>query len=156
MNQRPRQFLPLFRQGLLVVCFFLPAGLWGCGEAPPPPADMSGQWRWNTGWHSVLEPGGQPKEELKLYLQQSKEKISGNHCAIARWGQELDIPARDESIVGTVEGHTAEVTFHSACSPREGRARLTLRNGKLYWQIIEGPAMHHLPERAILQRMASK
>ncbi len=144
------------RRGLLVLCVCLPAGLIGCGEEAAPPADMSGQWRWNTGWDSILEPGGLPRCELKLFLEQSKEKLCGNHSATARWGEELDIPTEDESIVGTVEGQTAEVTFHSACSPREGLAKLTLRNGKLYWQIIDGPAMHHLPERAILHRVASK
>lgn len=106
---------------------------------------FSGTWRWKHG-----------DEALTLVLEQSGSKLTGRHAAIGKGGMRVDEvqPGQPPSIEGTVQGDTAQVTFHSAYpgSDATGRATLRLKGGVLYWHVVESTGEEYLPDSAQLKR----
>ena len=106
---------------------------------------FSGHWHWE---HA--------KEELDLYLRQTKDKIDGRHSAIGQNGLKADEVSDDQppSITGTVSGDTAVVAFRSGFPDSNGRgkARLVLKGDTLHWKIVESSGEYYLPLRATLTR----
>jgi len=116
-----------------------------CSQKADSKATFAGKWDWSQGG-----------EELTLTLEQDGSHLRGWHAAIGQGGAKADEVSRDQppSISGDVQGVTANVKFTSGYpdSKGGGRARLTLQDEFLIWQILESDGEHYLPRSAKLTR----
>lgn len=91
-----------------------------------------------------------------LELVVSGNRLRGWHSASALGGEVSDTVLHEgndpPSIVGTIQGNRASVTFESGHGDGKGQATLILEGNTLTWIITRSSGLHYLPERAVLHR----
>jgi hypothetical protein len=87
-------------------------------------------------------------------LTQVEDRICGHHMASIQLGNKVDENGSVEmpSVEGVIDGGVAHVVFRTAAD-QEGKALMEIKEGMLYWKIIQGPEMSILPKVAILTRV---
>ena len=104
-------------------------------------------------WTSVDE-----NISLDLDLFQTGEDVEGYHCSVTKHAQRIDCRLESDnlgySIIGTVKGNIAEVTFLSTYCNDYGSAKIVKCGDYLYWEITEYPdGEFYLPLTVILERV---
>ena len=126
--------------GLLLGAFLVGVSLAARAE------DFTGSWVY-------LSADG--KASLAFDLTQKGEKLTGYHNCTVRGGNRVDavLPGDPPSIVGTVSGRKAQVTFRSGYGDGKGTAEMTLgKDHTLSWKILEFQGNHYLMESAVLKK----
>lgn len=86
-----------------------------------------------------------------VLIEQDGNVVKGAHTAVFDYGRRIDSSAGSVSIVGTVQGATAYVTWTSGLSQENGRATLEILPGKpavLRWKILDAPPREEEPAGA--------
>lgn len=110
---------------------------------PDAAADFRGEWQ-----------SRQPNFPFTLTLTQTGMQLQGWHCGTLPDASRTDCLPADSpeySVVGSIQGTTAEVQITSHYGGGVGRAVLTYTNGTLLWSLVEPPeAEFYLPQQASL------
>jgi len=107
---------------------------------------FSGNWKWER---------NSDKGEFTISFSQKGDTVIGNYCAIAQAGERIDCFDKGEySFRFLISGSNStriEFKFKTAYSNTYGKAKITLENNKLLWEIIEKPkGEFYAPLKAVL------
>ncbi|GAB4413126.1 MAG: hypothetical protein Fur0044_07450 [Anaerolineae bacterium] len=115
---------------------------------PDAVADFKGEWQTSP-----------PDFPFDLTLTQTGTQLQGWHCGTLPDASRTDcLPAgsAEYSVVGAIQGTTAEVQITSHYGGGVGHAVLTYTNGALLWSLVEPPeGEFYLPQQAALAPKAA-
>lgn len=114
--------------------------------------NFSGNWTYefNSDNNELLN------RTFELNLIESKNRLIGKYCAVARGGRKIDCD--DESInniVGVIKNNIAYVDFKGFYDLKaKGKAKLYYnKSGDLVWEIINSSGEYYAPKTAIFKNM---
>ncbi len=92
-------------------------------------------------------------DEFTLWFRSAGNHLCGDHLATAHLGDRVDEGdlIGSPSIVGTVTGAEASVTFKSTWGGT-GHAQLSVQDGTLRWHVTDKDGIYWLPDDATLHR----
>ncbi len=105
---------------------------------------FKGIWEWDDSHGNTFE----------LVVFQKEDSIKGTHCAVFYNGEKIDCSYKEEiTFNGIVLNNTADVYFISGFSNSRGKAKLSIINNSIKWEIIQPPKEeYYLPKKAILNQ----
>lgn len=105
-----------------------------------------GNWKWER---------NSDKGEFNISFSQKGDSIIGNYCAIAQAGERIDCFDKGEYsfrfLIPGSNSNQIEFKFRTAYSNTFGKAKITLGNKNLLWEILEKPkGEFYAPLKAVL------
>ena len=104
-----------------------------------------GTWAWKS-------DDGSSTFSLTIKQGETSNSIVGDYCAVYDFGNRIDCgeDTKNESIIGTISGNEAELTFTSWYWGETGKAIILNDKEGLRWKVIEGSS--YFPLEALLVR----
>ena len=109
---------------------------------------FEGNWSWDK---------NDARNTFSIEIVEKNDSLHGSYCAVARGGNKIDCNAAGEAMeedpsfsVLMPKNDNFEFDFIGYFSGEKGRAKLSVKDGKLTWKMIKNPGECYAPEDAVL------
>lgn len=106
--------------------------------------DFTGEWNWEKNNDS---------KDFTVKIGLRNDSLFTSYCCIIQQGLKMDCPENDEYsfVVPKPSGNYFTASFKSYFSSSIGKVKLSLKDGKLIWEILEAPkGEFYCPSTAIM------